>query len=95
MTPDPSDPISRIFNLSEAALWFIIAIVLIIRLRPPIRLAQTFWRWLLPLAFLVFGISDLIESQTGAWWHPWWLLVMKSACVVVFLLAWLRHRKKS
>jgi hypothetical protein len=39
--------------------------------------------FLLAAAFLVFGISDLIESQTGAWWRPLWLLLMKAACVAV------------
>lgn len=78
-----------IFNYGEAGLWFVIALVLAVRLcmaRP--------WRWLLPCAFAVFGVSDLIEVQTGAWWDPWWLLVMKAACVLVFLLAWRAHRRQ-
>jgi hypothetical protein len=43
----------------------------------------------------VFGISDLIESETGAWWEPWWLFVMKSLCVLGFLLAWRAHCRKT
>lgn len=93
MPPVPTE-FSRLFNQGEAALWFAIAIVILIRLRAPLKLANTFWRWLLPLAFVVFGVSDLIEAQTGAWWHPWWLLVMKAACVLCFLLAALRYRGK-
>jgi hypothetical protein len=42
----------------------------------------------------VFGVSDLVEAQTGAWWEPWWLFVMKAACVLVFVLAWRAHRRQ-
>lgn len=71
-----------------------IALVLLFRLRPPQPLAMTIWRWLLPLSFAVFGVSDLIESETGAWWRPWWLFGMKAACVLGFLLAWRANRRK-
>ncbi|MBE7495235.1 MAG: hypothetical protein HS117_09830 [Verrucomicrobiaceae bacterium] len=91
MPPVPTD-FSRLFNLGEACLWFVIALLLLFR--PPPRLAVTAWRWWLPLAFAVFGLSDLIESGTGAWWHPWWLLVMKAACVLAFLLAWRAQRAR-
>ncbi|MFO1482813.1 MAG: hypothetical protein U1F71_05540 [Verrucomicrobiaceae bacterium] len=83
MTPDL--PFTTVFNLAEAGFWFLIAFVLLFR-----RMGRP-WRWLLPLAFAVFGVSDLIEAKTGAWWIPWWLLVMKAACVLVFLLAWRAH----
>jgi hypothetical protein len=42
-------------------------------------------------AFLIFALSDVIETRTGAWWRPWWLLVMKSSCVLVFLALLARH----
>ncbi len=89
MTGQAALSIHAAFNYAEALLWFIIALVLAVRLR-----MKTPWRWLLPLAFAVFGVSDLIEVQTGAWWEPWWLLVMKAACVLVFLLAWRAHRRQ-
>ena len=78
-----------IFNEIEAGLWFAIALALAIclRMRRP-------WRWLLPLSFAVFGVSDLIEVQTGAWWEPWWLLAMKATCVLVFLLAFRERRRQ-
>ena len=78
-----------VFNRIEAGLWFVIALSLAIWLR-----MQRPWRWLLPLAFAVFGVSDLIEVQTGTWWEPWWLFVIKAACVLVFLLAWCAHRRQ-
>lgn len=77
------------FNYAEALLWFSIALVLAVRLR-----MRRPWRWLLPCAFALFGVSDLIEAQTGAWWEPWWLFVMKAACVLVFVLAWRAHRRQ-
>ncbi|MBL9134011.1 MAG: hypothetical protein JNG86_22555 [Verrucomicrobiaceae bacterium] len=91
MPPEPTD-FSRLFNLCEAAWWFLVAVLLVVR--PSDKLTRTSWRWPLPAAFAVFGVSDLIEAQTGAWWHPWWLFVIKAVCVLCFLLAWIRLRKR-
>lgn len=57
-------------------------------------------RWVLPLAVLLvlFGVSDLVERQTGAWWRPWWLLVWKAVCLVSLMgcsLMLYRGRAKS
>ena len=46
---------------------------------------------------LLFGLSDLAEALTGnQWWHPWWLLLWKAACVTALaglaLGAYLRRR---
>lgn len=71
------------FNILEAALWFAISAVLFCkwrRLSRPKRFGLD-----LPIAFFCFGISDLIEAKTLAWWEPWWLLVLKTLCVLVFL----------
>ena len=46
--------------------------------------------------FLLFGGSDIIEAQTGAWWRPWPLLALKAACICVMLFllwAYLRERR--
>ncbi|NEP59824.1 MAG: hypothetical protein F6K31_22935 [Symploca sp. SIO2G7] len=32
--------------------------------------------------FSLFGLSDIVEVETGAWWRPWWLFVWKSFCVI-------------
>jgi len=39
-------------------------------------------RILLSVSFLAFGISDLIELSTGAWWRPPGLLVFKGVCLL-------------
>ncbi|HLO51896.1 MAG TPA: hypothetical protein VK211_26030 [Kamptonema sp.] len=38
-------------------------------------------RLIATLTFFLFGLSDIVEVQTGAWWHPWWLFLWKSLCV--------------
>ena len=87
--PETEISFHAVFNHAEAALWFVIALILAFRGR-----RRRPWSWLLPMAFLVFGVSDLIEAQTGAWWEPWRLFVMKAACVLVFMLAWRAHRRQ-
>lgn len=44
------------------------------------------------ITFVVFGISDLIEAKTGAWWRPWPLLALKACCVVALILIYRRYR---
>ena len=43
------------------------------------------------IAFLFFALSDVIETRTGAWWRPWWLLAMKGSCLAVFLVLLARY----
>jgi hypothetical protein len=47
-------------------------------LRPALRL--------LALSFFLFGVSDVIERYTGAWWRPAWLLALKAGCVLGFIV---------
>jgi len=84
--------IPALFNLFEAALWGTISAVLVfkwIRSKPGARP----FHWNLAVAFALFGVSDLIEVQTGAWWRPWWLFVLKAGCALVFLRAFLIYRR--
>ena len=66
-------------NYIEAALWvtigaaFVVAIIL--------RRISTRVGLLAAATFAGFGLSDVVEVQTGAWWRPWWLLLWKAACV--------------
>lgn len=55
------------------------------------------WRGLLSAVTLVlFGLSDVVELQTGAWWRPWWLLVWKALCIAILVTcAWIHFRRRA
>ena len=86
-----SEDFAAKFNLCEGSLWLVIAAIITWRLLSRTRAAKMYW--VLPPTFVVFGVSDFIESRTGAFWDPWWLLVIKTACVLVFALVGIRHRQ--
>jgi hypothetical protein len=75
-------------NYVEAGVWGVIALVFTgyaLRGRGMVRTRC----WQAAVAFLAFGLSDVVEVQTGAWWKPWWLLVWKGACILgMLLLGW-------
>ena len=77
-------------NLTEAGLWFVVTAILLIQLSRAGRAFRKVFA-LLAVAFSVFGISDLIEARTGAWWRPIWLLLMKGACVAIFIYGFLEY----
>ena len=37
------------------------------------------------VTLIAFGVSDIVEASTGAWWRPWWLLLWKALCVGLLL----------
>ena len=83
----------EIANYAEAALWFAIALYCATRAIATRRSSL----WLLTVALLLFGISDIVEVQTGAWYRPWWLLAWKAACVLAILsvgVPYIRARRK-
>ena len=50
------------------------------------------------VVFFLFGLSDLVEVETGAWWRPWWLFIWKASCVLgmlILLLLYLRDHSLS
>ncbi|MGD1717551.1 hypothetical protein [Dapis sp. BLCC M172] len=83
-------------NYIEAGIWFIFAgafAISAIKNRELVRLH----RIVATFTFLLFGLSDIVEVQTGAWWHPWWLFVWKSLCVLsmfCLLIFYLKIRYK-
>ena len=81
-----------IFNYGEAGLWFIVALVVFVRSRSQPVAPQKIGG-IAAAAFFFFGLSDLIEAQTGAWWRPWWLFVLKATCVFVFGVCGLKYRQ--
>lgn len=77
-------------NLLEALLWIGIAAGFLVGMAGP---AHRGTKALAAIAFLAFGLSDLVEMRTGAWWEPWWLLLWKVSCVLA-LVGLLAHYVK-
>ena len=80
----------RLANLAEAGLWFVIAVIAVAiatRKPGPVRCRCL----ILAVTLAAFGVSDLVETRTGAWWRPWWLLAWKSLCVAVLLVLLAEH----
>jgi len=76
----------RLFNILEAVYWSLLGVGLWIALRRrPLPIPRT--AAYLSVTLLVFGLTDVIEVTTGAWWKPWWLAVLKVACGVVIVFA--------
>ena len=65
----------RWINLAEAAMWIAVGIGVLVLSR------RTRAHLLLAIALIAFGLSDVAEVRTGAWWRPPWLLAWKGACV--------------
>ena len=61
-----------LFNQCEAVLWFLVAAVFAVtaarqwQRRTPVPV----YHRISIVAFVFFGVSDIIESHTGAWWEP-------------------------
>ena len=70
-------------NLIEAGLWFVLACICALQAYRKHRPYSAILG-VLTINFVLFGISDLIESRTGAWWRPTGLLVLKGICSVGF-----------
>lgn len=84
----------QIFNSLEAVWWMSVGVVVWLKterrqsIRRRLGFATAVW-------FVLFGVSDVIEVFTGAWWRPWWLLVWKVTCLVALTacgMMSLRHR---
>ncbi|MGE0481025.1 MAG: hypothetical protein AB7Q17_11190 [Phycisphaerae bacterium] len=79
----PIDSFFVLANRIEAAVWFAMSLVLAvaaIRRRGARRAA-----WSAAVVLAAFGVSDLVEARTGAWWRPGWLLLWKGVCVLILL----------
>lgn len=83
--------IERDGNLIECGFWAIFGLALVIGAHWQPLPFKSLGR-LAAAVSVAFGISDLVEAQTGAWWRPWWLLVWKALCVAGLVLCYLRYR---
>jgi hypothetical protein len=72
--------VETIFNGGEAILWLAFAVVVTVRFHHAPRRARCTAR-VMAAFFVLFAISDVIEMQTGAWWRPLGLLILKAACL--------------
>ncbi len=82
-------------NLVEAGFWISFGLVVLLGLCKRARRVTAFT--IITAAIIVlFGVSDLVEAQTGAWWRPWWLLVWKADCLAgMALCLWTFLRVRS
>src|SRR4051812_22135389 len=82
----PLSRVSELYNYSEVLIWSALGATLIVhglRRRDSVRRRST----IAGATLIVFGASDWFEAGTGnEWWHPWWLLLWKAACVLVMLV---------
>ena len=84
-------------NYLEALIWFFFAIGFAVNAGKTSGITRIN-RLITTLIFLLFGGSDIVEVQTGAWWSPWWLFVWKASCVlsmVILFWVYLRDRPLS
>lgn len=84
------DAVHRIFNLVEAGFWFLLAVFLLSRG----RVSPPRYKPLIligGLACAAFAGTDIIESESGAWYEPRWLLVYNAICLAVMLVCVVRY----
>ncbi len=74
------------FNYIEAAVWVLVSGALFFSALKEGRGSPYFKTAVVAcISFAAFGVSDIIEAQTGAWWRPVGLLALKATCVVLFV----------
>jgi len=79
-----------VFNSFEATFWIMVGLVVWRRSRGMRhqRLGSIAATW-----FVLFGLSDVWEVFTGAWWQPWPLFVLKATCVIALVTCGLIYRQ--
>jgi hypothetical protein len=87
-----SQMVQTTFNTVEAIVWFAIAIGLAWRSLSAAGRTKNIGITA-AVAFAAFGVSDLVEIQTGAWYRPAWLLAWKVACIVILVACYFRMRR--
>jgi hypothetical protein len=77
-------------NYLEALYWAALGVLLaIFGRKPPFKPLALVGSALL----IVFGASDAVEAQTGAWWRPWWLLLWKVLCLIALVWCYWHYRR--
>jgi hypothetical protein len=88
---DLTDP-EVIGNYIEGVFWMTVGIVLGIAGRKK-HVAYKKLSLFACAVFITFGISDLVEAQTGAWWRPLWLLGWKGLCIIGLIWSYWKYRQ--
>jgi len=84
------------FNYIEAGLWFCLGLSLLAwSLIAGKKSEHKKLATVAGAAFLLFGVTDIIEASTGAWWRPLWLLGLKGLCIGIFTYCFYIFRKRS
>ena len=78
-----------LFNYLEAGVWFLFSLIFIIKSRQDRFNKKIFTA--LGVTLFLFGISDIIEVQTGAWWKPVGLFLLKAGCVVSMIIFFTKY----
>ncbi len=84
------DDVERTGNLIEAGFWIIFGVVVTLVLWRQARRLTPF-SLISGMVVILFGLSDLVESRTGAWWRPWWLLLWKAICLTGMAVCFLKY----
>lgn len=74
-----------IFNYCEAVFWVIVSLVVLIGAAKSSRHVKKIAYVAVPTLFL-FGLSDIVEVYTRAWWRPFWLLLWKGICIAILVI---------
>ncbi len=80
-------------NAIEAAFWILIGVAFAVFAMMKGSAASRGRMFSIAGVFVLFGLSDVVEIQTGAWWNPWWLFVWKAACVLFFAWQYRLYRR--
>jgi hypothetical protein len=87
----PTD-IHGIGNAIEAGVWWALGMcVLFTGCRQKQELRNVL---IVGVTLILFGVSDVVEIPTGAWWRPWWLFAWKGFCVLLLCWQWYAYLKR-
>ncbi|MEY3457282.1 MAG: hypothetical protein RL215_439 [Planctomycetota bacterium] len=87
----PAD-IHSLGNGIEAVVWWVLGLCVLaaaVRQNPQRRNIV-----IVGMILILFGISDIVEISTGAWWRPWWLFAWKAVCIVTLCWQWYAYYKR-
>lgn len=80
-----------VFNFCESILWISFGCTMfVVTVKSALKRPKVLY--VAAITFVVFGISDIIEIYTGAWWQPLWLLIMKVSCIVSFIVCFISYK---